>query len=311
MARTDKNIKYSVVIPVYNSASILKKLHAEIVKIFEKNRKSFEIIFVEDCGPDKSWELLKELRKKDQRLKVIQLYRNFGQHNALICGLSFASGEYVLTMDDDLQHPPEEIPKLIAKIEQGYDLVYGRYLRKEHNFWKNLGSKFINYILKKVTGYSSSVTSFRIMKKAVAQKIIKHKNYNIMIDVCISDFVSRQKIAYVAINHSKRLSGKSNYTLRKLVSMAINMILNYSTLPLKIASILGIFSSVLSFLVAVYLIIVYFTIQNHVSGWTSLILAIVFFSGLILFVIGIIGEYISRIFLNLSDKPQYEIREIL
>lgn len=304
-------IKYSIVIPVYNSQASLEELCLRIKKTFQKISSSFEIIMVDDCSQDKSWEVLLNLRTGDKKVKIIQLMKNFGQHNALMCGFNYSSGDYIITIDDDLQHPPEEIPKLINKINEGYDVVYGQYLRKEHSFSRNLGTYLINYMLKKVTKRQFNLTSMRIIKKLVIEKIVKFHNYNVMADVCISNLVPNEKVGLCLIKHNRRKYGKTNYSFSHLLSFGIGLILNYSTLPLKIASLTGLFLSLLSFVIALILVINhYFFNKIYLIGWTSLILIIIFFSGMILFVLGIIGEYISRIFLSLNNKPQFEVREI-
>ncbi len=305
-----QKVKYSIVIPVYNSQESLEELYFRIKKIFKSITVDYEIIMVDDCSQDRSWNVLLELHAHDPRVKIIQLMKNFGQQNALMCGLNYSQGEYVITMDDDLQHPPEEIPKLMAKIKEGYDVVYGQYFRKEHNFSRNLGTYLINYMLKKVTKRQFNLTAMRIIRKLVVNQMNKHNNYNVMVDVCISNLVPNEKVGLRFVRHDRRKYGKTHYSFRRLFSFAIGLILNYSTLPLKIASFMGLFLSLLSFIIALILVINhYFLGKIYLTGWTSLILVMIFFSGMILFVLGVIGEYISRIFLSLNDKPQFEIRE--
>lgn len=304
-----KKIEYSVVIPVYNSQESLEELYRRVIKTFKSITPNYEIIMVDDCSQDQSWKFLLKLHAHDKKVKVIELLKNFGQQNAIMCGLGFARGNYIITMDDDLQHPPEEIPKLINKIQEGYDVVYGQYYKKEHNVARNFGTYLINFILKKVTRRQFNLTSFRIIKKIVVDMIVKYNNYNVMVDVCISNLASNEKVGLCLVGHNRRKFGKTNYSFSRLLSFSVSLLLNYSTLPLKVASLMGLFLSFLSFIIALALIINYFHKQVHVSGWTSLILIIIFFSGVILFVLGIIGEYISRIFLSLNNKPQFEIRE--
>ena len=304
-------MKISIVVPVYNSEGSLRELYTRITKTLQSITPNYEIIMVDDDSYDNSWPILLKLRADDKKVKIIQLMKNFGQHNALMCGFHYSSGDYIITMDDDLQHPPEEIPKLISVIaRKKYDVVYGQYLKKEHNFIRNFGTSFINLILKKVTQRHINITSFRVINRLVVKKIIKHSNYNVMIDVCISNLVANQKVGLCQINHHKRKYGRTNYSFRRLISFGVGLILNYSTLPLKIASMTGLFLSLLSFISAIVLLINYFHHQTHISGWTSLTLSVIFFSGIILFVLGVIGEYISRIFLSLNNKPQFEIREV-
>lgn len=305
-----KQIDYSIVIPVYNSENSLKELCLRIKKVFKLITNNYEIIFIDDNSQDDSWDILNKLHEKDRKVKIIRLMKNFGQQNAIMCGFNYTLGKYVITMDDDLQHPPEEIPKLIMAINKKYDVVYGQYIKKEHNYFRNFGTFFINLIIKKIAQRHINITSFRIINNIVINKIVKYKNYNVMIDVCISNIVPNEKIGFITVKHNKRKFGKTQYSFNRLFSFAINLIMNYSTFPLKIASFIGLICSLLSFTIALILLINYFHNQINVSGWTSLILSIIFFSGIILFVLGIIGEYISKIFWNLNSKPQYETREI-
>lgn len=306
-----KKMEFSIVVPVYNSEASLYELYSRTKKTFEKTDDAFEMILVDDGSRDKSWKVLEKLHSRDKRIKIIQLIRNFGQHNALICGLGYATGDFAITIDDDLQHPPEEIPKLIAEIRKGYDVVYGQYIRKEHGFGRNFGTDFINYILRKVTYRNFNLTSFRIIRKVVVDKMVKHHNFTVNIDVCISNLVTNEKVGLTLVKHQKRKFGKTNYSLRKLIAFTINLILNFSTFPLQIASVMGLSFSFLSFLAAIGLLADHFFLHKvFLPGWTSLILIVIFFSGLILFVLGIIGEYISRIFLSFNNKPQFEIREV-
>ena len=163
----DDRVRFSVVIPVYNSESSLDELLYRLLPVFKAVSVGFEIIFVDDGSKDRSWQKLKELRNKHKHVKIIQLMRNFGQHNALVCGFHFANGDYIITLDDDLQIPPEEIPKLISKIEEGYDIVYGKYLSKKHSKFRNIGSLLIQAVYKKVFDVHNDLSAFRIIKKEV------------------------------------------------------------------------------------------------------------------------------------------------
>lgn len=305
-----KKVKYSVVIPVYNSEMSLNNLHERLTKTFEKITSSYNIIMVDDCSRDNSWRVMEKIHSQDKKVKIIRLMRNFGQHNALMCGFNNANSDYVITMDDDLQHPPEEIPKLTDKINEGYDVVYGQYRNKRHNMFKNFGSRMVNKILKKITENRFDITSFRIIDKKVIDHIIKFNNYNVIVDVFISNVVSNRNIGVCLVEHGARRYGKTNYSFKDLLFFAMSMIFNYSISPLRLATITGFMISFLSALLGVIILIRFFLHKITVSGWTSLILSIAFFSGLILFVLGIIGEYIGRIFLSISNKPQFIIREI-
>lgn len=304
------NVDYSVVIPVYNSEKSLNELIYRIDKVFSSIKKKYEIVFVNDNSRDNSWEVLKNLAKKNNNIKLINLMKNFGQHNALMCGFNHVDGKYIITMDDDLQHPPEEILKLIKKINEGYEVVYGQYLDKKHRFYRNIGSNFINLFMKKITGIKCKITAFRIISKNVIDKIIKFDNYNVVIEVCLSKVLSNRYINYCYVKHDKRKYGKTNYTFKKLFLLAFDTIFNFTIIPLRLSTYTGLFFSLFSFIIGIFYLYQYFMNQISVNGFTALILSITFFSGIILFVLGIIGEYIGRMYIGLNKKPQYIIKEM-
>ena len=303
---------FSVVIPVYNSSYFLKELYSRLDKNFENLNATWNLILVNDCSKDNSWEVMKELAKTEKKVTIINLRNNFGQHNAIMAGLKFADGKYVMTMDDDLQHPPEEARKLIDTINKSdYEVVYGHYRSKRHGWFRDICSDLVNRILSRITGSGYKVTSFRIMDLDVAKEITKFTYHNVMIDVLIKEIVPGNKVGHCLVEHHPRKKGKSNYSFRKLFSFAINMIFNYTLWPLRIASILGFIFSLISILLGFGYFIYYLFFGINVGGWTSLFLAITFFSGILLFVLGVIGEYLGRIFLNVNQKPQYLIKEVI
>jgi polyisoprenyl-phosphate glycosyltransferase len=298
----------SVVIPVYKAESCLQELYNRLKATLEPVTKDFEIIMVEDCGGDGSWEIMKTIRETDSRVKIIQLMRNFGQHNALMCGFQFVSGEYVVTLDDDLQNPPEEIPKLLNKIEEGYDIVYGIYTSKQHNLFRNLGSSMIQFFYKKVFSIEGNLTAFRIVKKKVLQEILRYDKNYVFIDGLLA-WVTKN-IGYREIKHDLRTHGRSGYSFKKLFTLSMNMITNFSILPLQISSVLGFLFAILGFLMALYFFIKKIIFNVPVAGYTSLIIAITIFAGMQLLTLGLIGEYVGRIHLNINVKPQYIIKEV-
>ena len=199
MKMSDSNKKsgvdISIVIPVYNSQECLETLHNRLTKMLVGENVSYEIIFVNDCSKDNSWSLLKKIAKLDDKVTAINLMNNFGQHNAIMCGLNYSSGQYVVTMDDDLQHPPEEIPKLLDKIrEKGHLLVYGQYKQKQHGWFRDLCSKYVNKLLSKITGSGYTVTSFRIIKKEVVEEIKQFNQFNVMMDVLLKNAVNKKYV---------------------------------------------------------------------------------------------------------------------
>lgn len=301
--------KYSIVVPVYNSEKSLEILYNRLTSVFKSISENFEIIFVDDASTDNSWKELEKLYyENNKKVKIIQLMRNFGQHNALICGFHFAKGDYIITLDDDLQNPPEEIPKLIDKIKQGYDLVYGEYISKKHKWFRNIGSSFIQIVYKKLFNLPHKLTSFRIIKKEIINSILNYnKNYT-FIDGLIA--WQTKNIGVCNVVHDNRLQGKSGYSIKKLLTLAFNLITNFSIFPLQIVSILGFLFAILAFIMTIVFFFKKIFFDIPITGYTSLIISITLFSGIQLITLGLIGEYIGRIHLNINQKPQYNIRQI-
>jgi glycosyltransferase involved in cell wall biosynthesis len=301
---------YSIVVPVYRSSESLRDLCGRIDKVFKQIEGDYELILVEDCGGDDSWEVMKSLRKENEKIKIIRLARNFGQHNALLCGFSFAGGAYVITMDDDLQNPPEEIPKLIDTITaSGFDVVYGIPEARKHSWVRNAGSyvfiRFLSHIFNLIP--KLKVSSFRIMKKHVVDQILQIPTPNPLVGTLILKVTTW--IGNVPVVHHQRLCGRTNYTPSKLITHFLNGILYHSYLPLKAVFVLGIGCLFLSLLLAAYYLFLFFRGSITVSGWTTLVLLILFFSGMIMFALGIVGEYLFRIIQEVGRAPQYVIRD--
>lgn len=300
------SIMYSVVIPVYNSEKTIIELHKRIKQTFDEIKADFEIVFIDDNSKDNSWQVLTELAENNKNIQAIQLMRNFGQHNALMCGFHYARGNFIITMDDDLQNPPEEIHKLIAKLDEGFDLVYGTYLEKKHSRLRNLGSLFVQMLYKKTFGLKNTISPFRIISGQVIEKILSYDSNFVFLDGLLAWNTSRINTVYV--QHQNRKDGKSGYTLRKLISLSVNMAANFSIIPLQLASLIGFLFSIIGFLMAVIFFIKKLVFDIPVTGYTSLIVAITIFAGIQLMTLGLIGEYIGRIHINVNKKPQFAIR---
>lgn len=311
--------QFSVVVSVYKSQDSLKLLYERLTAVFRSLNGStrlttgatWELILVNDCSPDGSWQVCKELAEKDARVTAINLTNNFGQHSAAMCGFAHARGEYVITMDDDLQHPPEEIVKLAKTIREGnFSIVYGQYNRRKYKWFKNIASIALNKLISRITGSGYIATTFRIMKQAVAEKLVAFKQHNVIVDVLIKDIVSKRDVGHVVVEHHEREIGTSSYSYIKLFLHALNMIFNYTIWPLRLGTILGLILSVLSFLLGLYYLLNYFITRVPVAGFTSIMVVVAFLFGVVLFVLGVIGEYIGRIFLNSNQKLQYGVKEI-
>ena len=306
MNNTD--ISYSVVIPVYRAEKTLVELVSRLKKVLNEFTPEYEIIMVEDCGGDGSWTIMQKLHEEDHRIKIIQLMNNFGQHNAIMCGLHYAQGEYVITMDDDLQNPPEEIPKLISRIGEGYDIVYGEYISKRHNIFRNFGSLMIQFVYKKVFKLSHNPTAFRILKREIIQSILRYDKNYVFLDGLLA--WCTKNIGYTPVVHEKRSEGRSGYSFKKLITLSLNMVTNFSIFPLQLATVLGLLFAALGFLMGLFFLYRKIFYGVPVEGYTSLIIAITVFSGIQLLTLGLIGEYLGRIHLNINAKPQYVIRDL-
>lgn len=298
----------SIIIPVYNSENTIELVINQIIEVLA-NKIKYEIILVNDGSKDNSYQKCIKLANQYNFLKFINLSKNFGQHNAIIAGLRFASGQLILFMDDDLQTPPVEIWKLIDKLNEGYDVVYANYIEKYHNKLQNLGSlindKMLCLFLKKPP--SLKITSFFIIRRFLADEIIKYEGPFPYLGGLI--LRATNNIGIVTVQHSKRLYGKSNYSFFKLINLWLNGFTNFSIKPLRISFFLGLFFSIISFLFSIALVIRKLIDTNVYLGWTSLIVAILFFSGIQLILVGLVGEYVGRVFLSINKQPQYVIKE--
>jgi dolichol-phosphate mannosyltransferase/undecaprenyl-phosphate 4-deoxy-4-formamido-L-arabinose transferase len=307
---TDSRFEISVVIPVYRSAESLGELYSRLSAALDALTNSWEIVFVNDCSPDASWEKLKALSANDSRVVAVNLMRNFGQQNALMCGFSYSRGDYVVTMDDDLQHPPEEIAKLHAEIVKGEaDVVVGSYRNKQHNAFRKFGTllakRLANYTLGIPTDFD--LTSFRIVRRQIVQEAVKFNTGRPRVGLIL--FSITTNIVNVETEHHARMHGRSGYTLPRLLGDFVDSILNYSSLPLRLASYLGIGASFISFILAVYYLLLYAFRGFAVSGFATIVVLILFVSGVILLTLGVTGEYLARIIHSSEYNPQFVVRE--
>jgi len=301
------SLKYSIVVPVFRSEKTLPMLIERLTSQLQQLDESYEIILVEDNGGDKSWQVMENLQKKYENLQIIRLMRNFGQHNALMCGFSFCRGEVVITLDDDLQNPPEEIPKLISTLSKGYDVVYGVPPKRKQHFMRNIGSFLVRAIYKKIFDIQVDLTSFRIMTRDVVRGICEYNKNFTFIDGLLAWHTTN--IGEVEVKHDPREIGSTGYSLKKLVTLTVNMLTNFSIGPLQLATFLGLIFSTLGFLIATWFILKYLIFDIPVPGFTSIIVSITLFSGVQMLTLGLIGEYLGRIHLNINSKPQYFIKD--
>lgn len=301
-------MKLSICIPVYNGAQTIDELVKEVqVNLFDHE---LEVILVNDGSQDNSAEICIDLVKQYNFVKFINLRKNFGEHNAVMCGLNYSTGDYVAIIDDDFQNPPSEIIKLLnVSLSHNYDVVYSKYEEKKHHWFRNLGSalndKVATFLLNKPQDLYLS--SFKLIKKEVVNEIIKYRGPFPYIDGLILRVTDNIGTEYV--EHSERINGESNYTLTKLISLWLNMFVNFSIKPLRIATVVGMVISFISFLFGASFIIEKILYPDTAIGWTSLMVAVLFLSGIQLVFLGIIGEYLGKQYLDQNGTPPYVVKK--
>jgi glycosyltransferase involved in cell wall biosynthesis len=306
-------IDYSIIIPVYNSEKTLEELISRIERIFNEMSLSVEIIMIDDGSSDKSWDLLKKFHLVNPKIKIIHLIRNFGQHNALLAGFSICTGKFIITLDDDLQHPPEEIPKLISRINDGYFVVYGKYPPSNSNFIENFLSQFYQKLVHKILAIPNNlfISSFVIYRREVVQNIIAIKSSYPFLPAMTIKSVPLNKISNTDVVHYRRMTGTSNYGLMKYLKYSLNLIINYSSLPLVFLASFGFLLSIISICFGFWIIFQRLVDPTYgIMGWNSLMAALCFLGGAILMSMGIIGEYLRRILAETSYGQQYVIGEM-
>jgi len=298
----------SVVIPVYNAESSLRELHRELAAVLQKITDRYEIIMVEDCGKDGSWDIIQELAVSDSRLRGIHLSRNYGQHNAVLCGIRAARMDTIVTMDDDLQHPPTEIPVLLKKLEEGYDVVYGVPAQEQHGLWRDFASRVSKVVLQGAMGAETArkVSAFRALRARLREAFSDYRGTFVSIDVLLTWGTTR--FSAVTVKHHARRYGVSNYSIRQLMTHALNMMTGFSTLPLQFASMVGFVFTLFGVGILVYVVGRYFFQGSVVPGFPFLAAIIAIFSGAQLFALGIVGEYLARIHFRSMARPSYTIQ---
>ena len=295
----------SVVIPVYRGADTLSNLVFRLDAVLSKLDGDYEIILVNDCSPDASWEIINQLVAKYPRVRGVNLMRNYGQHNATLCGVREARFEIIVTMDDDLQHPPEEIPILLAELEKGYDVVYGAPRKLPQGFIRNLLTRVTKVLLARVMGVPSvrNISAFRAFRTRLRQAFTNFSSPTLTLDVLLSWGTSRFTSVQIDIDTPER---RSNYHFIMLVRAALLILTGYSTAPLRLASWIGFLMTLFGLGVFVYVIIIYF-IAGSLPGFPFLASLISIFGGAQLFALGIMGEYLARMFERIMDRPPYVI----
>ncbi len=300
------NVILSVVIPVYRSARVLPELHRRLTEVLTQLNEDYEILLVEDCGGDNSWEVIEAIAQHDTHVRGIKLSRNFGQHAATICGISKAQGKHIITLDDDLEHPPEVILQLIGKAREGYALVYGVFRNRTHSTWRNLTSGLARYAFNKaIPTLNHEYTSFRVIESGIAKALAEFDSPFPFVDGYLSWLTNNY--ATVEVPHSQRADGKSNYNFRKLIIHTINIFVTFSDLPLRIATWIGLTAFIIGMGWLAVIVGRYFIGGISVSGYSSIMAGILLFGGVQLLVLGIFGEYLGRMNFKSSKKPLFVV----
>jgi len=299
----------SVVVPVYNSQDTLRDLVARLEPVLQAAAPLFELIFVNDCSRDGSWDVIQELAAHCPWVRGFNMLRNFGQHSALLCGIRAARYDTLITMDDDLQNPPEEIPKLLAKLAEGFDMVYGTPEHQQHGLLRDLASQVTKLALQSAMGAKTArfVSAFRAFRTKLRAAFADYRSPFVSIDVLLTWGTAR--FAHVPVAHHPRTVGQSGYTVKKLIVHALNMMTGFSTAPLQLASLVGFAFTLFGIGILIYVIVQYFLFKEHVQGFTFLASIIAIFSGVQLFSLGLIGEYLARMHFRMMERPTYVVGE--
>jgi undecaprenyl-phosphate 4-deoxy-4-formamido-L-arabinose transferase len=299
----------SVVIPVYNSEQSLDIVLNRLAEVLPALCSSWEVILVNDGSRDQSWRVISRLCRDHPWVVGINFTRNYGQHNALLCGIRVAQNDVIVTIDDDLQHPPEEIHNLLEKLDEGYDVVYGTPKAEQHGLWRDLASQITKLALQSAMGAQTArkVSPFRAFRTRLRDAFADFSGPFISIDVLLT--WATTSFTTIPVRHDSRQFGESNYTFRKLVTHALNMMTGFSVLPLQLASLIGFLFTFFGILVLIYVVGRYLIQGGVVPGFPFLASTIAIFSGAQLFALGIIGEYLARMHFRIMDKPSYLIRQ--
>jgi glycosyltransferase involved in cell wall biosynthesis len=301
----------SVVIPVFNSESTVATVIDGVRTCLDAAGREFEIIAINDGSQDRSWQEVSKLAEADSRVIAIDLLQNYGQHTALLCGLDHSRGEYVVTMDDDLQNPPDQIINLIGAASEGADVVFGRYRTKQTSWYRNFGSRMVRQINIQVFSQPRDleVSNFRLLDRRVVDRICSTGNR--------FPYISGQALLYsknpinIDVTHDKRTHGRSNYGVLKIARLIARILFSYSIIPLRVVSIVGCTVAMLSGSYGLYQVIRGIIGDTIVDGWLSMITMTSFLGGMIILMLGIIGEYLIRILSHLNDDRPYLIDKIV
>lgn len=301
----------SVIVPVYNSAAGLDELIDRLGKALEATGRRYEALLIDDGSRDASWAAIAGIQARNPWVRGVRLMRNYGQHNALLCGVRAAAYDIAVTIDDDLQHPPEEISRLLELLGTGCDVVYGTPMRQQHGLWRNLASYFTRLALQSTMGVENArkVSAFRAFRTQLRDAFPTYRSPFVILDVLLSWGTNR--FGSVPVEHQPRRRGISNYTFKMLILHAMNMVTGFTVLPLQFASLLGFAFGLFGLAVLAYVVGRFLIEGGSVPGFPFLASIIAIFSGVQLFALGIIGEYLARMYFRIMEKPPYVVGDII
>jgi glycosyltransferase involved in cell wall biosynthesis len=299
----------SVLVPVYQSETSLTLLIQRLEDVLQPLDKPFEVVLVNDGSTDGSWRAITQLAKQHPVVRGINLMRNYGQHNALLCGIRAARFDTIVTIDDDLQNPPEELPRMLEALDSGFDVIYGTPDQGQHGLWRNCASWTTKRALQGVMGAETArhASAFRAFRTHLRRAFDSFASPAVSIDVLLSWATPR--FSYITVRFDPRKFGESNYTLRRLINHAFDMMTGFSTLPLTLASYIGFFFAVIGLILLVFVIVAYFVHGTAVQGFSFLASVVVIFSGAQLFALGMIGQYLARMHWRSMDRPPFTIAD--
>jgi polyisoprenyl-phosphate glycosyltransferase len=302
--------EFSVVVPVFNSAETVEPLFNELAQVFDGLGRTFEVLFVNDCSRDGSAAVLKRLAESNPNVTFVDLLRNFGQQNATLAGMSKAQGKFVITLDDDLQNPPDQIPLLIKELEEkDLEAVYGIPDDKKHQAYRNVGSSFIHGVLRRLFPHAAGASSFRLMSRTLVEAVLQYRAGFPFLDGLIHQNTSY--VGYVPVRHEVRAAGTSGYNFRALLMVAMNLFFNFSIAPLRFVFVAGLLLSAGAGLFAVYILIGKLTGVISYPGYASIMVYVSLLFGALFMFLGLIGEYVGRIAQGVNRSPQYAIRKVV
>ena len=302
---------YSVVIPVFNSQDIVADTLRRTAAFFESRGLDYEIIAVNDGSSDRSWDVLEAAASENPKIVAIDLLRNSGQHNANLCGFRAAKGDWIVTMDDDLQNPPEEIAHLIDKAAEGYDLVIGRFHEKQHAGYRRLGSRLIRAINQRIFGQERDLvlTNFRLVHRGVVDRVCAYRGpFPYIPGLCLR-YSGRR--ANTLVEHHPRRIGSSNYNLRRILSLVSTILFNYSSFPLRFVAGMGLITAAVSLLLGLYYLVEGLFGGARVAGWTTIVVMLAFFNGVTMLMLAMLGEYVVRVINQLTMADPYFVRKVV